>query len=142
MIVILDTSVILSHLLSRGNNNTVHILKLAKSKKITLAICKETLNELKIKLSSLEIKKLPQYRPSLNAIFIAWYQYNTRIYHLQPIDLKFNLRDPNDNIYLQLALVSKANYLLSGDKDLLVLEKVGKTLITKPKNFVKKFTAQ
>ncbi len=138
MIVILDTSVVLSHLLSRGNNNTAQIFKLAKSKKIILAICKETLRELKIKLSSYEIKKLPQYRASLNAIFIAWYQYNAKMYRLRSTDIKFNVRDPNDCMYLQLALISRADYLLSGDKDLLILEKVGKTCITQPKVFMKK----
>ena len=139
MIVILDTSVVLSHLLSRGNNNTVQIFESAKSKKIILAICKETLNELKIKLSSPEIKKLLQYKPHLNAIFIAWYQYNAKMYSLNPANVHFNVRDPNDIIYLQLALISKANYLISGDKDLLILQKIGKTSIIKPNIFVNKF---
>ncbi|MDO8609071.1 MAG: putative toxin-antitoxin system toxin component, PIN family, partial [bacterium] len=110
--------------------------------KITLAICKETLNELKIKLSSPEIKKLLQYKPYLNAIFTAWYQYNAKMYYLQPTDVHFNVRDPNDIIYLQLALISKADYLISGDKDLLILQSVGKTCIIKPNIFINKFMVE
>lgn len=38
-------------------------------------------------------------------------------------------RDLKDNFLLSLAIDGKADYLLSGDKDLLVLEKVGETKI-------------
>ena len=36
-------------------------------------------------------------------------------------------RDPKDNFLLSLAVDGKADYLLTGDKDLLVLEKIGDT---------------
>ena len=38
-------------------------------------------------------------------------------------------RDPKDNFLLSLAVDGKADYLLTGDKDLLVLKKIGKTKI-------------
>lgn len=38
-------------------------------------------------------------------------------------------RDPKDNFLLALAQDGKATHLLTGDKDLLVLEKIGKTKI-------------
>ena len=38
-------------------------------------------------------------------------------------------RDPKDNFLLSLAVDGKADYLLTGDKDLLVLEKIGETEI-------------
>ena len=38
-------------------------------------------------------------------------------------------RDPKDDFLLSLALDSKAEYLITGDKDLLELEKVGTTKI-------------
>ncbi|WP_188562824.1 putative toxin-antitoxin system toxin component, PIN family [Hymenobacter frigidus] len=38
-------------------------------------------------------------------------------------------RDPKDNFLLNLALDSQADYLLSGDEDLLVLGSVGSTSI-------------
>lgn len=38
-------------------------------------------------------------------------------------------RDPKDNYLLALAITSRANYLISGDKDLLILKRVRKTLI-------------
>lgn len=38
-------------------------------------------------------------------------------------------RDPKDNFLLSLAVDGKADYLLTGDNDLLVLEKIGDTEI-------------
>lgn len=38
-------------------------------------------------------------------------------------------RDPKDNFLLSLAMDSNANFLLTGDKDLLELKKIGKTQI-------------
>ena len=38
-------------------------------------------------------------------------------------------RDPKDNFLLSLAVDGKADYLLTGDKDLLVLKKIGNTEI-------------
>lgn len=38
-------------------------------------------------------------------------------------------RDPKDNFLLSLAVDGKADYLLTGDKDLLILKKIGDTEI-------------
>jgi len=44
-------------------------------------------------------------------------------------------RDPKDNFLLALAKDGKADYLLTGDNDLLVIKKFGKTKITTIANF-------
>ena len=44
-------------------------------------------------------------------------------------------RDKKDNFLLSLAIDSQANYLITGDKDLLVLEIFGKTRIITMKEF-------
>lgn len=46
------------------------------------------------------------------------------------------LRDPDDEKYLQAASVCQADYLVSGDRDLLSLKKYGTTRIVSPKEFV------
>lgn len=48
-------------------------------------------------------------------------------------------RDPKDNFLLALAKDSDADYLITGDNDLLVLKKVGKTKIAKMTEFEKLF---
>ena len=45
-------------------------------------------------------------------------------------------RDPNDNFLLALAKDGKANYLLTGDNDLLNIGKYGKTIIIKISEFL------
>ena len=47
-------------------------------------------------------------------------------------------QDPKDDFLLNLVLDSKADYLITGDQDLLVLEKVGTTEILSLKHFVEK----
>lgn len=44
-------------------------------------------------------------------------------------------RDPKDDYLLAYAVVSEADYLVTGDKDLLVLEGIGKLRIIKPADF-------
>jgi len=45
------------------------------------------------------------------------------------------LRDPNDQTILATALSGGADYLITGDKDLLVLKKFKKTVIISPRDF-------
>ena len=46
------------------------------------------------------------------------------------------MTDPKDNFLLNLAVDSKADFLLTGDKDLLVLGKVGDTKIMTISDFL------
>ncbi|MBX2980920.1 MAG: putative toxin-antitoxin system toxin component, PIN family [Flavobacteriales bacterium] len=48
-------------------------------------------------------------------------------------------RDPKDDYLLALAKKGKADILITGDEDLLVLKKYGKTRIVKPAAFRKEF---
>lgn len=45
-------------------------------------------------------------------------------------------RDPNDDFLLALAKTGKADYLLTGDKDLLELKNIGKTKIITISDFL------
>lgn len=49
-------------------------------------------------------------------------------------------RDPKDDFLLALANRAKANYLITGDKDLLTLKTHGQTHIISPKEFEKMFS--
>lgn len=57
---------------------------------------------------------------------------------IQPIvDIKKS-RDPKDDMLLALSLAGHADFLITGDKDLLVLQKFGDTKIVTPKQFLDK----
>ena len=137
MKIILDTSVIIAFLLSRGKNNLTEIVKLAKQKKINLIVCKETFSELQTSLHAEKIKKLANYKSNVIAKFIAWYKYNASFMPSNLTAISKLSRDLKDNIFIQLVLLSNANYLVTSDKDLLVLKNIGKTKIRTPKDFIK-----
>ena len=48
-------------------------------------------------------------------------------------------RDPKDNMFLDCAVAGGAKYLVSGDKDLLMLKGVAGVKILSPAEFLKKF---
>ncbi|TNF41040.1 MAG: putative toxin-antitoxin system toxin component, PIN family [Cytophagales bacterium] len=51
----------------------------------------------------------------------------------------FNVcRDPNDNKFLDLAYISEAQFLISGDNDLLILDQFHQTEIISPFDFLKR----
>lgn len=135
MLVILDTSVIIAFLLSKGKNFVRKIIRQAKSGKIKLIASKESIGELKKTLAHQSIKKLPNYKSYLIASFVAWYQYNVIYYSLDEKEIFKGSRDVKDNIFLQLALVSKAKYIITGDKDLLVIKRIKSTKIITTENF-------
>ncbi|HET8854516.1 MAG TPA: putative toxin-antitoxin system toxin component, PIN family, partial [Salinimicrobium sp.] len=49
-------------------------------------------------------------------------------------------RDEKDNFLLNLSVDSKANYLITGDKDLLILNNIEKTKIRTLSDFIKEFS--
>ena len=46
-----------------------------------------------------------------------------------------NLRDPNDHMIIATALSGEADYLITGDKDMLVLKKIKRTIIISPREY-------
>jgi uncharacterized protein len=57
--------------------------------------------------------------------------------YFQPMKLpKPICRDPNDDMYLSAALSGKVDYIVSGDKDLLVLNSVLELKIVNPRLFL------
>jgi putative PIN family toxin of toxin-antitoxin system len=56
--------------------------------------------------------------------------------YVQPISLpKPICRDPDDDIFIGTALSAKADYIVSGDKDLLSLKEIMNTKIVTPREF-------
>lgn len=57
--------------------------------------------------------------------------------YVQPVKLpKPICRDPNDDMFLSAALAGKVDYIVSGDKDLLVLNNVWEFKILNPRQFL------
>ena len=113
--IIIDTNLWISFLLSKKFN---FIDKLMDSGKVELVFCTELLTELA------EVASRPKLRRYFTTedwelIFRIIDQYAVYIPVVSSITI---CRDPKDNFLLSLAKDAKANYLLTGDNDLLVLK--------------------
>src|SRR3990167_1961957 len=145
MLIILDASAIISFLISKKDSNIRDIIQLGHDKKITFIICEETLSELKLKISSNKIKRSKFYDERVTGKFIAWYKYNTKRISLKNSKYVVKSRDSKDDAYLQLSKVSKADFLITFDEDLLTIRKIDETKIATPVQFMnqyKKFLKQ
>ncbi|MFP3896632.1 MAG: putative toxin-antitoxin system toxin component, PIN family [Anaerolineales bacterium] len=133
MRVLLDTNVLISHLLSLQRKSLVnHVLEAAFLGEIDLLFPKEVLDELG--------KKIPQ-KPYL-AERITPQQVEQLVTLLAEIsegiatitmEIPAVTRDPKDDYLIAYALVGGADYLVTGDADLLILEKVEDVEIVTPR---------
>lgn len=120
--IIIDTNLWVSFIIS----NKLNLLDpLLFSQKIKLQFSKELIAEIE---STIKKPKLRKYFAGngLEEMLTSFEPF------IDLIEVKCSVsicRDPKDNFLLELARDSKADFLLTGDKDLLVIEKFGKTRI-------------
>lgn len=129
--VILDTNLWISFLISKKFGQ---IDKLVKEQKITLAFSNESIEEF---IEVVNRPKFKQYftKKDIDDLLDSFDQFGELI----PVESDIQLcRDKKDNFLLSLAVDSKADYLITGDKDLLVLEKIKNTVITTFADFIKR----
>jgi putative PIN family toxin of toxin-antitoxin system len=130
MKVVIDTNVAISGLLWGGPPN--EILKMARSGRLIVLACDETLKELK---EALTHKKFRRRLSDLNVSSDEVYAYyiNLALFVPGPREVvKEILDDPFDNIFLALAVENKAHLIVSGDRHLLDLTTYRKIQIVTP----------
>ncbi len=120
--IIIDTNLWISFLLSK---RTTGLDKLFLEQSITLIFSQELLDEF------IEVARRPKLKKYFNLSDLEELLKQINL-HAEFVSITSNInlcRDQKDNFLLSLAIDSKANYLLTGDKDLLVVDKIGKTKI-------------
>ncbi len=108
-------------------------IALTKAEKFHEIICSEKVyNEISV---ILQLSKFNKY--------VSNYRRNKFLHSFKikanfiPVDQIIEIcRDPNDNMFLELAVAAKADYIITGDKDLLELNPFKGTQIIAPKEFV------
>jgi len=120
--IIIDTNLWISFLLT---NDYSKIDALVSNKTLVLLFSQELIDEF------VEVAQRPKFRKffSLNDLenLLLKVRANAKFVSVtSTIDI---CRDPKDNFLLALAKDGKATHLLTGDNDLLVLEKIGATRI-------------
>jgi putative PIN family toxin of toxin-antitoxin system len=126
--IILDTNIWISYLITKNHSLLDELLI---NQQITILFSEELLNEFFEVINRPKLKKYFKQK-DLEVILELIENYG------ELIDVKSKIeicRDYKDNFLLSLAVDGKANYLISGDADLLVLKKIKKTKIISIKEF-------
>ena len=130
--VILDTNLWVSYLLDRQRSLLTRLLM---SEAIDLISSKELDEEL------FEVLGRPKFRGRFPTEILRMFQeeYNLSVQHVEVVSRVDVCRDPKDNFLLALASDAKADFLLTGDSDLLVLQRHEGTQILTIREFVDRF---
>lgn len=120
--VIIDTNLWISFLIGKE----LQILKdLIVTEKITLVTSDQLIEELKIVTSRPKLQKYFDREKVAELIFLL--DIVSERFEIVSVDAI--CRDPKDDFILALSKVSRANYLVTGDKDLLDIKHYGRTEI-------------
>jgi uncharacterized protein len=127
--VILDTNLWISFLISKRQKELDIILE---SGAVTLIFSQELLEEF------LEVSERPKFKRFFKKSNIKTLLTQIETFgELIRVESKINeCRDPKDNFLLSLSVDGKADFLVTGDSDLLVLGKLEKTKIVSWAEFI------
>jgi putative PIN family toxin of toxin-antitoxin system len=129
---ILDTNVLLSAFLTDGI--CARILKRARHKQFSFILCEPVLKETK------RILKNKFSLPSTDIeFFLSIISEAANTVYSPEGTLSGVCRDPDDDIILLCASETEADFLVTGDNDLLVLKEYANTKILGPREFELRF---
>lgn len=127
--VIFDTNIIVYFLISKNFNKLESKIK---NGQVTFIFSDELMTEILLVLKRPKFKKYFTQQEIQELI-------KSLTIHSELIEVKSNIemcRDPKGNFLLSLCVDSNANFLITGDDDLLSLKKIGKTKIITIKEYV------
>lgn len=127
MIVVFDTNVFISAIITEGLCS--RLLKRARLKEFSLVICRSIFDEIRGVLKE-------KFNASKDEILLALDVINESISNMvDPIPIQPICKDKDDNRIIACALSAKADYLVTGDADLLEIKKYKKLKIISPRDF-------
>jgi putative PIN family toxin of toxin-antitoxin system len=135
MSVLLDANIFISYLLPSAISSPIHrILQGAIEGKYILLVPDALITEFSRKVSTKPYLRERIAQEEL-ALFISLLR--TVSERLSPIteEIPEAVRDPKDNYLVAYALIGQADYLVTGDNDLLSLQQIGTLTILRPSEF-------
>lgn len=129
--VVLDTNIIVSALIAKEGASAIIFEKILLEK-IENYTCKEIIEELKEVFSRKEITKRTD---SKARIFILENYLKNSIKISKKTEIKLAEHE-SDNKFIEIAVDSDSDYIISGDQHLLKLKKFMEIKIVKPKEFL------
>ena len=129
--VVIYTNVWISGLVFGGNPEKV--IRHFVDGRLFVVTAEELLSELRRKIS----QQFPLFVPN-QALLEASIREEAILVQLGAVDVAVS-RDIDDNKFIEAAIIGNADYIVSGDKDLLVLKHYKKIKIIKPAEFLQLF---
>lgn len=130
--IIIDTNLCISMLIGK---RVAELRPILTSPSYELIVSNTLLQEIRVVTSRPKFARY--FDPSLVEDFIHFIQVNSRSFILDHIPSR--CRDPKDDFLLELAIISDADLLLTGDKDLLELHQIGNCKIITINQFAAKY---
>jgi hypothetical protein len=134
MIIVLDTNVIVSALLS-PKGAPAEIIRRWEADEFELVTSPPLITELKRALTYEQVQKYLKLSPEEIDAFLKRLRTMARIVEPQ-LTVEVIKEDPDDNRVLECALTGGAGYIVSGDKHLLDLKEYRQIVILNPAGFL------
>lgn len=129
--VILDTNVIVSALISKGTPAKI-IYDLVFGKLVTVCLSEPILGEYIEVLNREKFAKYPDFKIQAEIVLLKIEELGTLFHPTQTLSL---IKDLSDNRFLELAVESKADFILTGNSNDFDFDKIGDTKILSPKDY-------
>ncbi|MEK6792286.1 MAG: putative toxin-antitoxin system toxin component, PIN family [Nanoarchaeota archaeon] len=127
--VVLDTNVLISATIRKGNQ--FRLLELGRLNQIQIIISPQILEEVK------EVLNRPKFSLSQNEIEEALNEIKDITHLVEPSEkVDIVKEDPDDNMIIECAIAGKADYIISGDDDLLELKEYKGIKIRNSQSFI------
>ena len=131
MRIVIDTNVLISGVFFGGFPRD--ILSAVVSHKITACATTDIINEYEDTVQEMISRKQGHINRAILSPLIKTMEIIEPVTHIEIC------RDPDDNKFLECAKDSHALYIVSGDKDLLIIEQFGNIQIVTAKDFCEKY---
>lgn len=129
--IIIDTNIWISFLIGK---ELQYLKDLIANEKVKIITTDQLINEIKLVTSRDKLKRFFNQEKVTDLIsLLDILAYKVKIKKIDKI-----CRDPKDDFLLALSKESRANYLITGDKDLLDIKVYGRTKIVTAKQFREK----
>jgi len=126
--VVFDTNVLIAALLTEGLCSGLLIR--ARKHNFDLVLCDDIIREFKGILT----KKFKVSSSDISEITSIIIEASSKILH-KTISVPRICRDPNDDMIIACAVDAHADYIVTGDEDLLILKRYKNILIINPQHF-------
>ena len=133
--VVIDTNLLLSAILTH-RGNPARILNLFRKDLIEIAISDDILKEMDRVLHYPKLKKRHGWSPQEISLFLKELRQFCIVVQPPTRESLIIEKDPTDDKYLDCAVASEANYIITGDQDLLGIGQYQGIKIVTPKVFL------